>query len=386
MASERAFQQLDPLGALVGRPLTFLAAAGVPIYATVMTVVNWKDVDFPWLAAASILSVIASCVVLEVFSSPMRAPFTRASQLAVTGLALCGYALSAAAMWNSNQYIRDDWGPSAVGLVLLAMTQYRPAKEIAEMGFLVALFAGVLALLQAHSFVLNVPTICFSIVAMTPILTLALASAAFSQYLVAGVERWRSRSRRALSLFTTEHSDWIARSVQQDRVTILNQEVVPFFSEVLQRGDIIDADRERARRISDAIRAVMVAEVDRTWLDGVVEEATGVSFAQPAGGHPAVVDPGRLAMQMSTEQRTVIRAMVVSLCSNPACDPTDLRIELSRKGARCKVLLQAGLITTNQLVREEFAPYFAVMKILFGELKVSFTENSLELRFSYEQR
>jgi hypothetical protein len=384
--AERAFQQLDPLGATIGRPLTALAALGIPIYAGAMTAINWHNIDSPPLAFLALALVVTSCVALQLGTSPLRAPVTRLTQLVITGTALAAYFLSALSMWDSNEYVRDDWGPSVVGLTLLALTQYRPAREIAEAGLFAAIFAGILALFQAHSLVSSVPAICFSLISMTPILTFSLASATFEQHLVDGLERWRSHARNAVSAFRDEHKDWIARSVQQDRVTILNQEVVPFFSDVLERGSIREADRARARKISDAIRAVMVAEVDRTWLDGVVEQATGIGLEQPDEGHPAIADPGRLAMQMNTDQRTVVRAIIVALCENPACDPKDLRIELTRKGQQCKVLLLAGLLTTNQLVREDLAPYFAVMKILFAELRVGFTENSLELRFSYEQR
>jgi NADH:ubiquinone oxidoreductase subunit 6 (subunit J) len=385
VTTERAFQQLDPLGALIGRPLTFLAAAGIPIYAAAQTLACWDEIDYPILAALSIVLIIAACVILDFATNPLRAPFTRRTQLIISGTAILAFIASSASMWNSNSYIRDDWGPFAIGLVLLAMTQYRPAFEIAEMGLFSALLAGVLALLQAQSFVTPIPPICFALIAVTPILTLSLASAAFAHHLVAGLERWKSRARKAVTAFRDEHSDWIARSVQQDRVTILNQEVVPFFSDVLRRGTIRETDRERARDISDAIRAVMIAEVDRTWLDAVVEHATGVGLDEPTVGHPAVVDPGRFAMQMNADQRTVVRAMVVALCGNPACDPRDLLIELSRKGSRCSVVLHAGLTTTNHMVRDELAPYFAVMKILFSNLTVRFSEYTLELRFSYEQ-
>jgi hypothetical protein len=384
VTSERAFQQLDPLGALIGRPLTFLAAAGVPIYAAVQTLLCWQEIDYPVLAVIALGLIIVSCVILDFATDALRAPFTRTTQLLVTGTALLALAFSAASMWKSNSFVRDDWGPFAVGLVLLAMTQYRPALEIAQTGLGVALFVGVLALLQSHSLVTPIPAVCFAIIAVTPILTLSLASASFAYHLVAGLERWRSRARSAVSALREENSDLIARSVQQDRVSILNQEVVPFFSGVLRRGAIRAADREQARRISDAIRAVMVAEVDRTWLDAVVEHATGVGLDEPTLGHPAVDDPAGLAMRMNTDQRTVVRAIVVALCANPACDPKDLRIELTRKGSRCATVLQAGLITTNHLVRDDLAPYFAVMKILFSDLKVRFSEYTLELRFSYE--
>jgi len=36
-------------------------------------------------------------------------------------------------------------------------------------------------------------------------------------------------------------------------------------------------------------------------------------------------------------------------------------------------------------MRSELAPYFAVIRILFGDARVAFTQPALQLRFSYEQ-
>jgi hypothetical protein len=372
---ERAFQQLDPLGTLVGRPMTYLAAAGIPIYATVMTWLNRFDIDNPVLAAAALAVVAVTSTVLVYASSPLRAPFSARMHALVTGAATLAYFLSALSMWESNAYVRDDWGPLVIGLALLSLSQYRPPKEIASTGLILALFAGVLALLQAHSFVTNVPPILFALVTMTPILAMSLASATFGRYLIEGLVRWRRRAQRAVTSFATQNTDWIARSVQQDRVTILNQEVVPFFAEVLHKGAIDVDDRERARRISDAIRAVMVAEVDRTWLDAIVEQTGG-----------STIDPDRLAILMSTDQRTSLRAAIVALAAHPAYAKGTLRVSIRSESKVQRATIIGTLDTSDNVLRGELAPYFAVMRIVFTDLKADFSDATLTLRFSYEQR
>jgi hypothetical protein len=294
----------------------------------------------------------------------------------VTGSAVLAYLLSAMSMWQGNEYIRDDWGPTAVGLCLLALSQYRPPREIASTGLLLALFAGVLALLQVHSLVTRSPPITFALVAMTPILALSLASATFGRFLIDGLDRWRRRARRAVDSFATENTDWIARSVQQDRVTILNQRVVPFFAEVLQKATIGQEDRDRAREISDAIRSIMVAEVDRTWLDAVVDQVAG---------HGAD-DPEHLAVSMSTDQRTAVRALIIAIAGHPGYRPGSLAVAIRATAKTHRATIRASVDTTDNVVRGEIAPYFAVMRIIFDELKVEFVRSTLTLRFSYEQR
>jgi type IV secretory pathway VirB2 component (pilin) len=356
--------------------MTFTAAVGIPVYATIMTWLNRYDIDYPLLAVAALAAVTVASAVLVYGSSPLRAPFSMPMHLMVSAATTLAYVLSSLSMWQSNAHVRDDWGPMVVGVALLSLSQYRPPKEIASVGLSLALFAGVLTLLQAHSFVTLTPPITFALVAMTPILAMSLASATFGRSLIEGLVRWRRQARRAASSFATENSDWIARSVQQDRVTILNQDVVPFFAEVLQRGVIDNDDRERARRISDAIRAVMIAEVDRTWLDTVVEQVAG----------HATEDPDRLAQQMTTDQRTAIRAIIVAVAGHPAFSARAFSLALESSGGQCAVVMEATLETAANVLRGEIAPYVAVLRIVFTDLKVEFSNTTLTLRFSYEQR
>ena len=374
--AERSFQELDPLGTLIGRPMAFLAAVGIPAFATVMTWLNRFDIDYPVLAVGALAAIVIAGAALVYGSSPLRAPFSLRMHTLVVGAATLGYVLSALSMWQSNAYIRDDWGTIALGLTLLSLSQYRPPREIASTGLLLALFAGVLALLQVHSLVTRTPPITFALVAMMPILALALASATFSRFLIEGLERWRHRARRAVDSFATENTDWIARSVQQDRVTILNQKVVPFFADVLRKASIDSKDRERAREISDAIRAVMVAEVDRTWLDAIVDQVAGHSSD----------DPDHLAEAMSTDQRTAVRALIVAVAGHPGYRPGSLAVSIRVTAKTHRATIRASLDTTDNVLRGEIAPYFAVMRIVFDELKVEFARSTLTLRFSYEQR
>ena len=376
MSGERAFQQLDPLGTLVGRPMTYLTAAGIPVYASVMTWFNRYDINSPVLAVLALALAVVTSALLVYGTSPLRAPFTLRMHSLVSGAAGLAYIASAASTWGTNAYVRDDWGPVVIGLALLALSQYRPAKEIASTGLALALFAGVLTLAQGRFFVTQTPDITFALVAMLPILALSLSSATFGRTLIRGLESWRRRASQAAVSYASSNTDWIARSVQQDRVTILNQEVVPFFAEVLQHDSITADDRERARRISDAIRVVMVAEADRTWLDTIIEQVAG----------HATDDPLRLAIAMSTDQRTAIRAAIIGIAGHPAFSAKGFRLEIRGADGTCTVALSARLETAENVLRGQIAPFLAVIRIVFSDVKVEFAEATLALRFSYEQR
>jgi hypothetical protein len=374
--SNHSLQQLDPLGALVSRPLTYFAVVGIPVYAAVRTYLDLAIIQSAFFAIAALIAITTACIILLLQSSALRAPFSVTNHAVVTGLAVLAYLLSALSVWDTNTIIRDDWGPMAIGFILLAQSQYRPPSEVAKAGLFIALFAGVLALLQAHSLVTPVPPIAYSLVTMMPILAFSLAAAFFSFELISGLEEWQSSASSAVTTIGTDNSGWIARSVQQDRVTILNQDVVPFFSRVLHSGEVSEADRARAAEIATAIRAVMVAEVDRSWLDLVLSQLFGVSS-------DALTDPSRAAVKMSTEQRSALRALLVAVTTSPRYIGGSLAMSIVERSSKATVTLSAGLTGTEGPSRSEFSPFFAVLRILFPDLRVETSSAGVTLRFSY---
>lgn len=375
---ERAFQQLDPLGALAGRPVSLFAAVGIPVFALVMTIDHHVDVADWSLAVLSLMAIAASGAALAIASSPLRAPFTVRAHILVSGLACLSWALSVASTWGANRFVRDDWAPIAVGLVLLSLSQYRPPKEIASTGVVLALIMGVVALPQADTLVTPASPIAIAIVTMTPVLALSLASAAFGQLLVDALVRWQRRARLAVNAVGDVNTGWIARSVQQDRVTILNKDIVPFLSEVLQKEEVTDEDRARAREIAGTIRSIMVAEADRTWLD--------LTANQIVGDESAVVDPHRLATLMSTDQRTALRALLVALTRHAGFSREGFGVGIRTDGTTCQAVVAATVAGGEGAVRTDIAPFLAVLRIVFRDVRVEFSGASLALRFSYEHR
>ena len=121
---ERTLQQLHPLGTFSTRPITLVAAAALPIYATVMTWLNGADIRSTPLAALALIAITASAVILVVGSRPLTAPFPHGLSAAAVGAALLALTLSVASTWTLNSYVRDDWGAPAIGLVLLALAPH----------------------------------------------------------------------------------------------------------------------------------------------------------------------------------------------------------------------------------------------------------------------
>ena len=376
---EQTVQQLDPLAGVNGRLVTIFGSVAIVVYALVMTYLNRLDIDFPVLAVAAVASLCIGVTVVVVASNPLRPPVSRTVHIVGLAFAFLSMVLSALSMLNSNAYIQDDWGTIAIGAMCLILCPYRPPREQVIAAVLVSIFVGFVVLVQARSLVTGIPIFAYVVVALTPLLCMSLAGAAFAAIVLRMLRRWQSRAARAMRALADEHREGITRSVQQDRVTILNRDVVPFFTAVLDQDELTDADRARALEISDSIRKSMVADVDRTWLEGVVLHAS-----KGALGH-TVVDPNRVASAMSTDQRIAMRALLVAILSHPGIMPDGFSIAITGAGSRAYGVIQAAFVPADPAPRTAFAPYLAIFHVVFADPQVDVAAASLTVRFSYDQ-
>jgi hypothetical protein len=381
---ERTRQQLDPAGSTGVAPVAIFLAIGAFLYAVSMTVRGQSEISNPIFASLALALLAIAGLMLISASSPNRAPLTERAHAAIHAITVLAIVCEAVGQWGSNAYIRDDWGPATLGILLVALGPYRPAREIAVGGVCSAISIGIITYFEVPSLVTSGPALAFIALAVTPMLALCFSAAMFSDGVVASIERWQKRAQAASVSLVHEFREGIARSVQQDRVTILNRDVLPFFTEVLARDTITDADRERARTIADSIRRVMVEEVDRSWLEALME-LTGVERTNRPGAAQVVVDdPHRAASAMTVAQRTAIRALFVAFADYPGFTRDHLRITLSDQGDRNRGVIMAQVPVTDSVMRSTFAPFFAVMRAVFTNLEVEFVQSELTLRFSYD--
>jgi hypothetical protein len=386
MMRERTLQQRDPLAALVARPTSYLAAVVVPVHAAATTVLGAEHLWSPPLAALAIVLTVIAGVGLAMRASPLRAPLTSRAFVAIVGLVVVAHVVSVISTWSSDGTVRGDWGPTAIGFTLVALSPYRPAKQLATGTVLAAIVVAVAAIAQAGQLAAQPMPIVVAIIAATPVLAMGLAAAAFADVLVQSLDRWRVRTSRAFSAMTDQRGESIARSVQQDRVTNLNQEVVPFFTAMLEGQTVTEETRTRARQIAEAIRLVVVSEVDRTWLDTVMDDAARLGDGGSDAVSATVRDDERLAEHMSADQRTALRALVVELHRARSIDPALTTLVISAVDDRCEVQFDAPLACGDSELRADVAPFLAVMRVVFTGLHVDHDHPTLRLRFSYEQR
>jgi hypothetical protein len=385
-SSGKSYQQLDPVGGYSARPVTLLGCAGVIIYAAVETVVGWAGVSIPAVEFLALAATALAAVGVVYWSSPLRAPFPRFGFVIIALLAIAALTLDAVASWSGAVLPPGEWGPVVFGLTMVELSPYRPPRELAIATVFGGVVAGFIAVLHPSSLSSDSPIIVTLVATVIPLVSLGFGSAAYASALRSPLSWLLPESDLAGRAASEELRENIMRSVQLDRAGILNRTVVPFFADIVKRDTITRADGIEAKEISASIRAVMVADVDRSWLDYLIDQIAQSREDGSLPGSEVVQDSERLAASMSTEQRVVTRVLLVALLGHPGFDPDGFAILLTRKGASCHVTITAKLDHDESIQRSGLAAYFAVLRIAFGDLQVGFQAPTLTLRFSYDHR
>ncbi|TFD20145.1 hypothetical protein [Cryobacterium sp. TMS1-13-1] len=325
-------QRLDPIGGLAAWPIAPVVALIVVTYAIAATVSRPHEIQFEELAVSAVAALIIAAAVLVWSARPDLAPFTRTRAIVVVALGLVAHVLAAASAWQSNGMIQDDFAPIGLGLLLLALAPFRPWKEILALGGSSAIILGATALVQSPFLGVRTPPALFAIIAMTQVLAPSLAAAAFSRQIVNSIHRWQTDARRAIRGRTEENRDLLAHEVVDHRVKNLGADVLPFLADVLERDALTAADVKRARSLAFQVRRVLVAEVDHTWLDDLIERERTALTERGLNPLCVIADPERRATAFDSDQRAAAGAILVALCTLTGFDPTSLVVQIDGSG------------------------------------------------------
>ncbi|MDY7558700.1 hypothetical protein [Cryobacterium sp. 10C3] len=271
-------QQLDPLGALAAWPLAPAIAAIVTVSAVTATITQAGQTGNALLGSLAIAAVTLAAILLVLASRPRNAPFRAAAHVAIAVLALAAYLLEQASRWNHNALIQDDFGPVAIGLLLLGLAPYRPWRQIAASAGVLALVVAAVTWVQAPFHSIDVAPVVFAAVAVTQVLAPALAGAAYSRRLVGSLLAWQTDARRAIIERTEETRARVVRAVVEQQRTELAAGVLPLLTEVLERGEITKADITRAGALAADVRKALLRELDKTWLDAAIARSARHSW------------------------------------------------------------------------------------------------------------
>ncbi|HEY1531526.1 MAG TPA: hypothetical protein VGF80_11970 [Galbitalea sp.] len=381
-----SYQQLDPVGSYGSRPITLVMSLGIVVVAAGATAISWPAVSDPITAYLAILATAVAALGITFWSSPLRAPFRRSGFLVVTIAAAASLVLCSLSTWTAHTDLVNRWAPITVGLILVQLSSYRPARELVTATILGGILAGFLAVIHPAGPGYELPALVRVLDAALPIVALGLGATEYSSVLVRSLGEWFARPGNAERAVSSSMKDRVVRSVHDDRVTILNDSVVPFLTGLLERNDVSADDRETARSIAFTIRSAMVADVNRSWLDSIMDHLAEDRGDPSIPGSEVVQDPHRAAGGMTTEQRIVIRAVILALFDHPGFDSDGFAILITLDNSTAEVTVTAKLDDDGSVARSGLGPYFAVLRIAFRDLHVTFQRPTLTLKFSYEHK
>ena len=372
-------QQLDPAAGFELRRAITLVLAVLPALMLTLAVVRFLGSSSPLTALVAIGLVAAACVILAVAISPARAPVPRLVHVTVLGLGVGALVVDVAAGWSSDPTGRNNLVPIAVGILTLALAPYRPPRELAIGTGVTTAVVGTIALVHAQLSPSSVLPWIHMIAWAAPVLALSLGATVFGYGMVRELEQWRREAASKTIETAPVLRQEIRREVQRNRVSILNRDVVPLFARLLERGDVTEADKTAAAAIADSIRGIMVADVDRNWLE------SGVARFLPGGGGAGnpVVDPERLSSLMTVDERAALRALLLAAFTAPSFDPDGFRIEFVGEPRQVRGTVRARLDHRERATRSMLAPYFAVMRVVFPGLRLKTSQSDIRLEFSY---
>ena len=243
-------ERIDPLSAAAARPVTTGAAILIVSIPLASIFGRLDEVVQPAWLAISYLSLIAVAWLLldrsRVYRPLWRAPSAQVLQL----LLVLMMVASVMSTLTANERLRDDWAPLIIGVALIALTPYRPAREIAFWAAVHTLLCATMGMLQAQWTVVDVPALASAVTGAMGVALLGFAAAAYARSLNGSTRRWHDRAWAAAEHAVVQRRSGVARSVQQQRITLLNREVVPYLSSIVAAREIDDDDRNEARRLA----------------------------------------------------------------------------------------------------------------------------------------
>ncbi|MDQ1582636.1 MAG: hypothetical protein QOF36_690 [Microbacteriaceae bacterium] len=386
MKLERTPEQLDPLALYALRPVVPVVCAFVVGYAVVATLAHDDQFVNPLLAVAAVLVLVAAAVIFIVAVQPSIAPMRRGTHVLIIGLSIIASGLFTASVWGTDHLIQDDWGQIAIGLLLAAMSAFRPPGEILLFGTLSAAIVGVIAGAETPFLAVASTPILAATVSVTPIIAFSFAAAGSAKVTTAAVLSWRATARRSIVRLEPEVRDGAARIVHREQADLLNQAAIPFFTDLLQRDEITEADKLLAREIAVSLRRCAVATVDRSWLDEAIAGAIAQSGASARSGPSPLTDPDRLAECMTTEQRGTLAAIIVVLSRSIGFDAESLAATIERDAGRCRLTLVAHVGGPVRAVKAELLPYLSVLRVVAYDARLHVGSGDVALQFFYDQR
>ncbi|WP_382307685.1 hypothetical protein [Herbiconiux sp. UC225_62] len=371
-------QRLDPIVARSIYPLIGVAAFGSMIYAIVRTLTAGDEVSDPVLAGIAIAFVVAAAVLVVVVTDPVRTPVRFAGLAAAVSAALLASVTSSLSTWGTSNVIWDNWGPLVVGIVILSFAEFRPGRDLALVTAVSAVIVGTTAALETTAMPDLASPITSAVIASTPVVLFGVGASVFSYRLSLLLSRSAESAVREQSGLSRRVRIRLRELLRESGREALSVEVVPFLEEVLDRGEVTEADAARARRISAVLRSVIITDMALPWLQRLERANPDALEAD---------DPDELAESATMEQKVALRALITALIEVRTREAgSRVVVRLRKVGRHRSILLLAPYDGGETGVRMRFGASISVMNAVFGRSTISVADGELRMLFAYEPK
>lgn len=364
---ERTMQQMNPLGQGGMWDVAMFTSLTAWAYITFMCTIQFNEAVYPSLLFVSAAFFTAAIVMHLWAANPQHAPYRGSSYHWVAGLATIGAIAQLFAMHTDDPKMAVVWGPVAVAYLLASASVYRPSLDQGLTGIVVVIALALAVVIdgQAVEHPLGIAYVALAVVGIVAIIILGQAS-------YTGVAtRTREAWNRDAEANVTQHSEDVREEVSDDVTRQLSREfqaeAEPVLASVIQSGRISQTDIDAARALAGRVRERLLVLNSQNWL-------------QAAGSD--VTDEQHLVDQIDES----VRAALVALCVG--MDTTGLgrpHFELSRGTSAGAVNIEMRSSVGKNLARTriELAPYIRVIYVVFDDVRVSFRDGEVSLKFKY---
>ena len=221
---------------------------------------------------------------------------------------------------------------------------------------------------QAGEHPFGLAYVAIAVVGIVAIIILGQAS--YTGVATRTLEAWNRDTEQTLR----QHNEEVREQVSDDVTSRLSREfqaeAEPLLAHIIQSGRISPAEAEAARSLAGLVRERLLMLNSQNWL-------------QAAGSE--VQDDQRLVDTIDDGVRAALVALCVGIDTTGLGQP---RFELSRgsKPGDIDIEMRAAVGRNLARTRIELAPYIRVIYVVFDDVRVSFRDGEVSLKFTYGEQ
>lgn len=368
-------QEADPIGAVTAAPIVVIGAVFAFAASIALTIAHWHEVGSPLAAVLGIALVGAAGLTAAVSAAPAFAPFTVDRLWLIVALAVGAAIAEYVSTIGADRYLYDDFGPIAIGILILAVAPFCTWVSLLLAGLLAAAVLSILVVGSAAATMNTVPIGALIAVNSAAVLALSAAAAGYSYAIVDETLAWQRQANRAALQRDAELRAGIARSVQQSRISVLGREVLPFLAGVMTADRISVADADRARELAEALRTALKAGIETTWLDDLA------ATLRSSRNITVVVDDSEgAATALDDDQRSALTALVSWLGDSDRSTAISVRMTSDPPRRRIVIVTEPGAAPPSRRELDRFA---AVARAVSMRAEVDVTRENVRVELSH---